>query len=84
MSKSTKSQRTKAMDVLFMIDATGSMANTIQAAHDKAEDLAFELHISNRKALFKFACICYRHLVDAPSKNIATFLEDVTNSTFGP
>ena len=95
MSKSTKSQRTKAMDVLFMIDATGSMANTIQAAHDKAEDLAFELHILNRKALFKFACICYRDPVDAPSdihqvfdfdeeiENLATFLEDVKASGGG-
>lgn len=83
------------MDVLFMIDATGSMANTIQAAHEKAEDLAFELHISNRKALFKFACICYRDPVYAPSdvhqvfdfdeeiENLATFLEDVKASGGG-
>lgn len=95
MSKSTKTKRTKAMDVLFMIDATGSMANTIQAAHDKAEDLAFDLNISNRTALFRFACICYRDPVDAPAdshqifdfdeeiENLATFLEDVKASGGG-
>lgn len=95
MSKSTKTKRTKAMDVLFMIDATGSMANTIQAAHDKAEDLAFDLNISNRTALFKFACICYRDPVDSPSdvhrvfdfddeiENLATFLEEVKASGGG-
>lgn len=95
MSKSTKTKRTKAMDVLFMIDATGSMANTIQAAHDKAEDLAFDLQISNRTASFKFGCICYRDPVDAPAdvhqvfdfdeeiENLATFLEDVKASGGG-
>ena len=83
------------MDVLFVIDATGSMANTIQAAHDKAEDLAFDLQISNRTALFKFGCVCYRDPVDAPAdvhqvfdfdeeiENLATFLEDVKASGGG-
>lgn len=95
MSKSTKSKRTKKMDVLFIIDATGSMAKTIQAAHDKAEDLAFDLNVTNRTASFKFACICYRDPVDSPSdehqvfdfdpeiENLATFLEDIKASGGG-
>lgn len=95
MSKSTKSKRTKKMDVLFIIDATDSMAKTIQAAHDKAEDLAFDLNVTNRTASFKFACICYRDPVDSPSdehqvfdfdpeiENLATFLEDVKASGGG-
>ncbi|OHS95390.1 hypothetical protein TRFO_10524 [Tritrichomonas foetus] len=83
------------MDVLFMIDATGSMASTIQAAHDKAEDLAFDLQINNRTADFQFGCICYRDPVDSKAdvhqyfnfdpdiENLANFLEDVKASGGG-
>lgn len=84
-----KTKRTKIMDVLFIIDATGSMQKSIDAAHDKAEDLAFELQIHNRTAAFKFGCICYRDPVDKEAdqhqffdfdkeiENLATFLSDV-------
>jgi Mg-chelatase subunit ChlD len=59
-------KRTKKMDVVFVLDATGSMANTIQAAREKVEDLSFELHINQREADFMWGCICYRDPVDAP------------------
>jgi hypothetical protein len=77
------------MDVVFAIDATGSMANTITAAHDKAVDLAFELHTKNRSANFTYGCVCYRDPVDeatdqhemfdlAPnSEDLATWLGDI-------
>ena len=95
MSRPTKTKRTKAMDVLFIIDATGSMVNAIQAAHDKAEDLAFELQLSNRTALFNFGCICYRDPVadkrdqtqvfefDPEIENLANFLETVKATGWG-
>ena len=53
------------MDIVFVIDATGSMSASIQAARDKAVDLAFDLHIHNRDALFSFGCVCYRDPVDS-------------------
>lgn len=92
MSKAKGTKRTKKMDILFMIDATGSMASTIQAAHDKAEDLAFDLRTINRTALFRFACICYRDPVDTKDdvhqlfdfseeiENLSEFLETVKAS----
>jgi Mg-chelatase subunit ChlD len=52
------------MDVVFAIDATGSMADTLKAAHDKASDLAFDLHRKNRTASFQYGCVCYRDPVD--------------------
>ena len=58
-------KRTKKMDIVFCIDATGSMSATIQAARDKATDLAFDLHIRNRQADFQYGCVCYRDPVDA-------------------
>lgn len=66
--KAKGTKRTKKMDVLFIIDATGSMQDTIQAAHDKAEDLAFDLKIQNRTADFQFGCVCYRDPVDVPTE----------------
>lgn len=60
MSKKARKQ----LDVLFMIDATRSMDSTIKAAHDKAEDLAFQLNSINRSASYRFGCICYRDPVD--------------------
>ena len=55
------------MDVLFVIDATGSMSHAIKAAHEKAEDLSFVLQGQNRDALFSFGCVCYRDPVDEPT-----------------
>lgn len=52
------------MDVPFIIDATRSMDNALKAAHNKAEDLAFQLHYVNRNASYRFGCICYHDPVD--------------------
>jgi hypothetical protein len=67
MSPAVAARRKHNMDILFVIDATGSMQNAIDAAREKASDLAFELHINNRVANFTFGCVCYRDPVDAPS-----------------
>jgi hypothetical protein len=66
-------KRVKKMDVVFVLDATGSMANTIQAARDKVADLAFDLHINQRDADFQWGCVCYRDPVDVPSDKHETF-----------
>jgi hypothetical protein len=57
----------KKADVLFIIDATGSMASSIAGAHRKASDLAVELRNTNPDVDFRFGCICYRDPVDSPS-----------------
>jgi hypothetical protein len=61
------------MDVVFVIDATGSMADTIQAAHDKACDLAFDLRRFNRTADFRFGSVCYRDPVDEEEEKHEVF-----------
>jgi hypothetical protein len=83
------SRRVKKMDVVFVIDATGSMASAIAAARDKACDLAFDLHIHEREADFAWGCVCYRDPVDSPTdahqvfdltkdaEALTTWLEDI-------
>jgi hypothetical protein len=61
-----KMSKAKQADVLFIIDATGSMASAIAGAHSKACDLAVELRTASPEVDFQFGCICYRDPVDAP------------------
>jgi hypothetical protein len=56
--------RTKTMDLVFLIDATGSMASSLQGAHDKATSLARLLRDESPDVDFSFGCICYRDPVD--------------------
>jgi hypothetical protein len=62
----TSSQK-KVMDVLFLIDATGSMSATIQAAHDKATEMAINLRVKNPDVDFMFGSVCYRDPIDSPT-----------------
>ena len=61
------------MDLVFVMDATGSMGATIQAGRDKIADLAFDLHIHNREADFQYGCVCYRDPVDCASDRHEVF-----------
>jgi hypothetical protein len=54
----------KLMDVVFLIDATGSMAATLKGAHDKAAEIAIDLRVRNPAVKFEFGCVCYRDPVD--------------------
>lgn len=77
------------IDVLFVIDSTGSMHNAIKASHDKVEDIAVDLSMAHRKTSFQYGCICYRDKVADPKdenevfdfdpevENLAIFLEKV-------
>lgn len=47
-------------DILFVIDSTGSMSKVIQAAHEKAENIASSLRIDFPDYDFRFGCVCYR------------------------
>ena len=78
-----------AVDVLFIIDSTGSMKNVIKAAHDKAHDIGIDLRNKFSDASFKFGCVCYRDKFRDPNdkneifdfdeddENLALFLDDV-------
>jgi hypothetical protein len=55
------------MDLVFLIDATASMASSIQGAHDKATTLARLVSQDSPDVDFQFGCICYRDPVDIPS-----------------
>jgi hypothetical protein len=60
------SSQKKVMDVVFLIDATGSMSATIKAAHDKATEMAITLRVKNPEVDFKFGSVCYRDPIDSP------------------
>jgi hypothetical protein len=64
---SQMASKAKTMDLVFLIDATGSMASSLKAAHDKATSLAQLLRDSSPDVDFHFGCICYRDPIDAPS-----------------
>jgi hypothetical protein len=53
-------------DVVFMMDATGSMEDAFFAACDKVLDIAHGLHKDNQNRDFKFGCVCYRDPVSDP------------------
>ena len=54
----------KKADILFIIDATGSMAGTIRSAHQKAKDIALDFTNNYPDTNFRFGAICYRDPVD--------------------
>jgi hypothetical protein len=54
------------LDLVFAIDATGSMASAIQAAHDRAFDFAQAFRLANRGLQLQVGCVCYRDPVDSP------------------
>ncbi|OHT05944.1 hypothetical protein TRFO_26156 [Tritrichomonas foetus] len=57
----------KLMDVLFIIDATGSMGFTLSAAHDRAASMAAKLKNGHPELDFQFGAICFRDPIDSPN-----------------
>jgi hypothetical protein len=53
------------MDVLFVIDATGSMASALKAAHDRAASIASDLRREHPDVDFRFGSVCYRDPIDS-------------------
>jgi hypothetical protein len=62
---SMTSTQKRVMDVVFLIDATGSMESTIRAAHDTATEMAINLRVTSPDVDFEFGSVCYRDPVDA-------------------
>jgi hypothetical protein len=52
------------LDLVFVIDATGSMEAAIKAAHDYAFNIARIFRI-NRKLQLRLGCVCYRDPMDS-------------------
>lgn len=55
------------MDVLFVIDATGSMSSAIRAATDRVTTIAAELRREHPDMDLKFGSVCYRDPVEVRS-----------------
>jgi hypothetical protein len=55
------------MDVVFLIDATGSMSASIKTAHDRATIIANQLRKQSPDVDFTFGSVCYRDPVDVQS-----------------
>jgi hypothetical protein len=53
------------MDVLFVIDATGSMSGALKAAHDRAASIASDLRREHPEVDFQFGSVCYRDPIDS-------------------
>jgi hypothetical protein len=53
------------MDVLFVIDATGSMSGAIKGAHDRAASMASDLRRQHPDIDFRFGSVCYRDPIDS-------------------
>jgi hypothetical protein len=64
---SSMTKATKTMDLVFLIDATGSMSSSLKGAHDKATSLAQLLRNDSPDVDFHFGCVCYRDPVDVDS-----------------
>ena len=57
----------KDFDLLFLIDATGSMTNYIRAAKDEAENISIELRNLYPEYNFRYGYIFYRDPIDSPN-----------------
>jgi hypothetical protein len=51
------------LDMVWVIDATGSMADVIKAARNSAYNIASQFR-GNRRLSLRIACVCYRDPVD--------------------
>ena len=58
---------TNEFDIVYLIDATGSMGSTIQAAKDTVISIANDLKSKFSKINFQFGCIFYRDPIDSKS-----------------
>ena len=58
---------TNEFDIVYLIDATGSMGSTIQAAKDTVISIANDLKKQFSKINFQFGCIFYRDPIDSKS-----------------
>jgi hypothetical protein len=56
----------RELDLVLVIDATGSMGDVMRAVHDSAYNIASSLRVSNRTTNLRFACVLYRDPVDRP------------------
>jgi hypothetical protein len=69
------------MDVLFLIDATGSMSGALKAAHDRAASMASDLRRQHSDIDFRFGSVCYRDPIDSRGDvhDVCDFTNDIDN-----
>ena len=61
------SRITNEFDIVYLVDGTGSMSSTIQAAKDTIVTIAQDLRNQFSKMNFQFGCIFYRDPIDSKS-----------------
>ena len=64
---SDNNAKDKVFDLLFVIDATGSMSSYIRAAKDETENISKELRNLYPEYNFQYGYIFYRDPIDSPS-----------------
>ena len=64
LSDDTSKDKTNKFDVLFLIDATGSMSSYITAAKEESKNIAEELRKLYPEMMFKYGYIFYRDPID--------------------
>ena len=64
LSDDTSKDKTNKFDVLFLIDATGSMSSYIRAAKEESKNIAEELRKLYPEMMFKYGYIFYRDPID--------------------
>jgi hypothetical protein len=57
----------KLVDIVFVIDGTGSMEEAISAVRDYIASIAIGIRMCDRRARIQYACVVYRDPVDSPS-----------------
>ena len=76
-----KPKDTKSFDILYLIDATGSMANYITAAKEESKNISEHLRKEYPEMLFKYGYIFYRDPIDSKAdKHEIIDLTDNVNS----
>ena len=65
---------TNEFDIVYLIDATGSMGSTIQAAKDTVILIANDLKEKFSSMKFQFGCIFYRDPIDSKSDKHTRYL----------
>jgi len=67
------------IDVLFLLDSTGSMDDEIQVVKDKIEQIMFEVENGTPKPVVRYAIVTYRDRGDVYVTRLLDFTENVEN-----
>ena len=67
LNEDKNNNESKEFDLLFLIDATGSMGSYIEAAKDESKNISEELRKLYPEMNFQYGYVFYRDPIDSPS-----------------